>query len=334
MRDNKQVIVYHSPLSENSPADELDVIDQAAFFSSALQNLGFRALELPFPVDAAKLEEQLMQIQPLFVVNLVETIFGSGRLVHLAPSLFEHFFIPYTGCSAAAIYQTSNKVLAKKLMLLEGIPTPEFFSPTDQPELQQIANKSWLIKSVMEHASFGLCESQPLLFYSWDEINERLAREKNPGEFFAEKYIHGREFNLSLIGTSQMPEVLPPAEIRFSYPPLKPRIVGYKAKWVEDSFEYKNTNRTFDFETADQNLLSQLRDISVKCWRVFGLNGYARIDFRVDEAGKIFVLEINANPCISPNSGFVAAASKASLSETELIKKIVSGCFNLSYQQA
>jgi D-alanine-D-alanine ligase len=326
MKDSKPVIIYHSPLPENAPADELDVLDQVAFFRAGLQNLGFWVVDLPFPADVSKLEEQLLRIKPEFVVNLVETLFGSGRLVHVAPSLFEHFGIPYTGCRASAIFQTSDKILAKKLMLFAGIQTPDFFSLDQPPAPAQIESASLIVKSVMEHASFGLCESKPLLFSSLQEILDRVANEKNPWHFFAEKYIHGREFNLSLIGDSQNPEVLPPAEIRFNYPPLKPRIVGYKAKWDESSFEYKNTNRSFDFNADDQHLLAQLKDIAVKCWKTFGLNGYARVDFRVDESDQIYVLEINANPCIAANSGFVAAAAKAGYTGTDIVRKIASDC--------
>lgn len=326
MKDSKPVIIYHSPLPENAPADELDVLDQVDFFRTGLQELGFLVNELPFPADLITLEEQLLLMKPAFVVNLVETLLGSGRLVHIAPAFFEHFNIPYTGCSASAIFQTSDKILAKKLMLFTGIQTPDFFTFDQPPTPAQIENASWIVKSVMEHASFGLCESKPLLFSSLQEISNRVANEQNPWHFFAEKYIHGREFNLSLIGDLQNPEVLPPAEIRFNYPPLKPRIVGYKAKWDENSFEYKNTNRSFDFNADDQHLLAQLKDIAVKCWKTFGLNGYARVDFRVDESGQIYVLEINANPCIAANSGFVAAAAKAGYTGTDIVRKIASDC--------
>ena len=58
--------------------------------------------------------------------------------------------------------------------------------------------------------------------------------------YFAEEFIEGREFNLSVLG--EPPQVLPPAEIDFStFPAGKPRIVGHVAKWDEASFEYHNT---------------------------------------------------------------------------------------------
>ena len=142
--------------------------------------------------------------------------------------------------------------------------------------------------------------------------------------FFAEAYIEGREFNIALLANEYEPQILPPAEISFDcFPSGKARIVDYSAKWVEDSFEYNNTNRKFDFHPGDNKLLSLLSDISLKCWKLFNLNGYARVDFRVDKKGIPLVLEINTNPCLSPESGFVAAAGESGLKFDSIIKRII-----------
>ena len=58
-------------------------------------------------------------------------------------------------------------------------------------------------------------------------------------------------------------------------------------------------------------------------WRLFGLTGFARVDFRVNEDGEPLILEINTNPCISPDAGFAAAAAEAGMSYEALIEAIV-----------
>jgi D-alanine-D-alanine ligase len=325
-----KVIIFHSPLQPDAPADELDVLDQAAYFEKGLRELGFQADIIPFPYDLTKLSGIICDENPQFVVNLVETIFGNGRLVHLGPSLFEHLMLSYSGCSADAIYLTSNKIIAKQLLQANGIPTPAWYDYASlQTASQEEIASPFIVKSLWEHASFGLDEAEKLLFSSGNELLERFSREANPDAFFCEAYIHGREFNLSVINGISGPEVLPPAEIRFEYPEGKPRILGYKAKWEEESFEYKHTVRTFEFPVSDEPLLDKLKFHSLQCWKVFRLSGYARVDFRVDEAGNIFVLEINANPCISPDSGFVAACHKAGLSDTEVVARIIKEYQNL-----
>ena len=66
--------------------------------------------------------------------------------------------------------------------------------------------------------------------------------------------------------------------------------------------------------------------MALRCWRLFKLSGYARVDFRVDSGNRPWVLEINANPCLSPDSGFFAAAARAGLSFREVVKRIVDDC--------
>ena len=110
-------------------------------------------------------------------------------------------------------------------------------------------------------------------------------RETETGRaYFAEEFIDGREFNVSLIGPG--PHVLPPAEIDFStFPPDKERIVGHTAKCDQTSFEYQATERRlFEFPASDQRLLQRLSELAVECWRLFELRGYARVDFRIDSA--------------------------------------------------
>lgn len=318
-----KVLILHSPLEENAPADELDVLEQAEYFKLGLEQLGYNSDILPFPYDILSLQSLLFEKKPVFVVNLVETLFSNGRLLHLAPFLFEHFKIPYTGSPAASIYNTSDKVLAKKIMQLNDIKSPAFFEWDSLVAAQNFPDSLFIVKSLWEHASFGMDESKKMLFGKKEDLMQKMNEVGNPKDFFAEEYIHGREFNISMIAGASGPMVLPVAEIQFHYPHDKPRIVGYRAKWDTSSFEYANTIRSFDFKDGDKPLLSRLRLICLKCWEVFALKGYARVDFRVDEQENIYVLEINANPCISPDSGFVAATQQAGINHEQAIDRII-----------
>jgi D-alanine-D-alanine ligase len=107
------------------------------------------------------------------------------------------------------------------------------------------------------------------------------------------------------------------------YPAGKRRIVDYAAKWDAGSFEFRNTVRRFEFDAADHALLARLVDIAMACWRLFGLRGYARVDCRVDAAGLPWVLEVNVNPCLSPDAGFIAAAMQRGLDLVAVIQRIV-----------
>ena len=89
--------------------------------------------------------------------------------------------------------------------------------------------------------------------------------------------------------------------------------------------EFAQTPRRFDFPDPDRGLLETLKDLALRCWELFALRGYARVDFRVDAAGQPWVLEVNTNPCLSPDAGFLAAAARAGLSPTEVVRRIVEG---------
>jgi GNAT superfamily N-acetyltransferase len=171
-------------------------------------------------------------------------------------------------------------------------------------------------------------------------------------ECFAEQYIEGREFNVALLtgrcrpdfqagrnlGTdwkSVPPFVLPPAEIDFStFPADKPQIVGYAAKWDAASFEFHQTPRRFDFPPEDGPLLQQLAHLASRCWEVFDLSGYVRVDFRVDHAGQPWILEINTNPCLSPDAGYAATLERAGIAYEEATERIVAEAAGVRSQRA
>ncbi len=147
---------------------------------------------------------------------------------------------------------------------------------------------------------------------------------KDDSHWFIEDFIDGREYNISVLASRDGPEVLPPAEIVFrDYDDSRPRIVDFKAKWEVGSFEFVNTVREFPGSGLSPEFTGKLIETARSCWQLFGLKGYARVDVRADGNGNIFVIEINANPCISPDGGFVAATKKAGYPFTEVLRRII-----------
>lgn len=318
------VLLYHSNVSPDSSLDELDVLGEAAFFKTQLEELGYKVYNYAFPSDFNELEKLISLINPKFIVNLVETINNDGRLIHIAPAFFDYLKIPYTGCSSESIYLTSNKLFTKILLDANNINTPQYLTRKNI-EKNFNTNYEYIIKSVWEHASVGLDESTLRLYTDKKEILEILNKAyENGKEVFAEQYIDGREFNIAMLGSNNGPQILSPAEITFqNYPEGKLKIIGYRAKWIEDTFEFKNTLRTFEFKPEDSALLDEIKSLCLECWDVFNLKGYARVDFRAAQNGTPYVLEINANPCISPDCGLVAAARESNISYKELFQRII-----------
>jgi D-alanine-D-alanine ligase len=321
------VAVIHGAVADSAAADERDVLVQADLVRRSLQSLGYRTIDLPVTLNLQGASEVLRAERPVFAFNLAETIDGKGSMIHLVPLLLEGLGIPYTGAPSEAILLTSHKVLGKKMLRAAGIDTPPWTTAAAAGASAPSFPSPWIVKSVWEHASVGLEDGSVAGDHSSlvKEIRRRCSAERID-HLFVEGYVEGREFNLALLagGPDGGPENLPPAEILFlGYPEGKPRMVGYRAKWDEGSFEFGNTPRRFDFPSEDRQLLQALTAISRDCWQALGLQGYARVDFRVDGAGRPWVLEINTNPCLSPDAGFMAAADRAGLSVEDVVRRIV-----------
>lgn len=321
----KVAILYGQPL-EQSSKDEQDTLLQVDTISRSLSELGFQTVPLALSLDVQDLVSELRFVEPDLVFNLVEAIEGHGRLIHFGTALLDMLKIPYTGAKTDAMFLTSNKLLAKRLLRNVGISTPDWYALPELKNGAAFRAGRYIAKSVWEHASIGLSQDAVIDVTDKCELQNLLERRQPQlgHEGFVEAYIDGREFNLAMLAGEQGPDVLPPAEIRFdAYPEGKLKIVDYRAKWEEESFEYAHTPRNFSFREQDDALLKELRRLAKACWHLFDLRGYARVDFRVDEHGIPWVLEINVNPCLSPDAGFIAAAKQAGLSMTDVLQRII-----------
>jgi D-alanine-D-alanine ligase len=236
-----RVTVLHNSVSPEAAPDETDVLVQTKAIAEALTTLGHEAEVLDCDLDLAALAARLTDSRPDAVFNLVESLGGHGRLIHLAPGLLDALDIPYTGCPAEALFLTSHKPLAKSLLRRAGLPTPDWLIPAETDTVEQgVAERAaalaagdgdptgalsadcWIIKSVWEDASLGM-DDAAVVAGGKPAAHELLRRRAGaPGApWFAEVYVEGREFNLSLLDGLAGPQVLPPAEMRSpSTPPV------------------------------------------------------------------------------------------------------------------
>jgi D-alanine-D-alanine ligase len=311
-------IIFNEPL-EGALADELDVLDQVAHIEKHLAELGIAVYRKGITVRFMDEIATLASEKPDFVYNLVESINNKGELSYFIPALLNMFSIPYSGNPLEAIFITSSKTLAGKAMRNAGIKNPGSYSPSQSKLL--IAGQKYIVKPIWEDGSLGITGES--VFECKPGFEEKLTG-LDDSHWFIEDYIDGREFNISVLAGKDGPEVLPPAEIVFvNYDDCKPRIVDFKAKWEMDSFEYINTVREFPGNSLNKQLEKNLKEAARACWHLFGLKGYARVDVRTDSNDNVYVLEVNANPCISPDGGFVAATKEAGYSFIDVIQRII-----------
>jgi D-alanine-D-alanine ligase len=329
------VAIIHNALPANASPSDRDVLDQVQVVRKALEKRAHHVEVRTCSLDLETSRQELLRLRPDVVFNLVESLGGFDRLQHLATALWDVMGLPYTGNPTEALLLTNHKLLAKQMLMQSGLPTPAWLGArSGDCSLSAFPpDGRFIIKAIGEHASVGLDDEALVRADGPADLKAQLLRrtESLGHECFAERYIEGREFNLSLLAGPDGPDVLPPAEIDFStFPAGKPRIVGYRAKWEVAAFEFENTPRTFDFAVAEQPLLERLGQLARACWPLFGLRGYVRIDFRVDADGSPWILEINTNPCLSPDGGFAAALARAEIGFDQAISRIVADALRAS----
>ncbi|MDP4796046.1 MAG: GNAT family N-acetyltransferase [Rhodospirillales bacterium] len=308
--------------SDDRP-DEADTVFAAWSVASALNKLGYQSEIIQIGLDLGALET-LASRKPLCVFNLVEAIRGDDRLAGVAVSVLEHLGMPFTGGGAEAFASTLSKCLSKKILQAAGVPCPVGSDDgTDCPPALQ-----FIVKSDALHGSQGMDDKS--VVKGADAAQEIASRSQRfGGRFFCEQYIEGREFNVAVMGEGEDVQCLPIQEIDFTgFPEGRPKIVDYAAKWDGNDTAYHTTNRRFGLEKTEPALAEKLQHLSLLAWRTLALNGYARVDFRVDGAGNPFVLEVNVNPAIAPDAGFPAAAREAGMDYTQMTQKILMTAIN------
>ena len=329
------VVILHNRVADDASESDRDVLIQVEAVATALDQLGHRSAVIACDLDLQSLQQQLRRLRPEVVFNLVESLDGSDALGFFVPALLDRMDMPYTGSPTGALFLTNHKLLAKQRLSQAGLPTPVWFSDSAAAGSQLDTGHAvgsvrpgdrFVIKAVAEHASVGLDEHSLVTVRDQSELQGRLQafRRTLQRPCFAEQFIDGREFNISLLAHADGCQVLPPAEIDFSaFPAGKPRLVGYRAKWDQNAFEYHNTPRRFDFPPPDGPLLRRIGELAGACWDLFGVRGYTRVDFRVDPEGRPWILEVNTNPCLSPDAGFAAALQQAGISYEAAMARIL-----------
>lgn len=319
-----RVLLLHAAVPAGAARDVTDVLDQVRAVEPALRALGHEVTILPVTLDLTELDIRLREGFTI-VFNLVEELGGTVRLAGLVPALVLARGVPCTGAGPGELWLADDKLRAKQAFCRAAVPTPSFRSEAGvwQPSSPR---GQVIVKSRFEHASVGLEADNVLSCATEEGIARWLAtRGDRCGEVLVEEYIDGREFNVTLLPIEGVLTALPPVEILFErVAENAPRVVGYRAKWDESSLEYGSTPRRFEFEALDAPLLERVRETALRACRALGVTTYSRVDLRVDAQGRPFVLEVNANPCLSSDAGFAAALARAQIPFQTAVAELLS----------
>lgn len=318
-------IVYNQPLAAGHALHDssADVLVQVEAVAASLVTLGHTVLRIPFTRDLEAFLQAIRSQRPELIFNLCESVDEDAQMGGHPAAVFELLGIPYSGSRPLALMLSTDKLLSKRVLMASGVATPNcLVYDGTVPCAGEGLRFPVIVKPRFEDASIGI--DQESVFVDHERLDEGIQDlYRQYGPLLVEEYIEGREFNLALLGYPQA-RVLPVAEIDFSaFPAELFHIVGYRAKWDESSFEYHHSPRCFPRAVPGDDAFARMQQIALQCFTLFGLRDYGRVDMRLTADGHIHVLEVNANPCLSPDAGFAAAAQQKGISYDELVEEFL-----------
>jgi len=290
---------------------EESLLEMARQVEAAIQALGWPATVVALQRSILNFVNRLRGENPDVLVNLCEGFYGRSRWEANVAGVFELLGLPFTGSPLRTLALCLDKFQAKAVLRAAGLPTAPaqlMTSPTPETEL----TFPLIVKPDMEDASLGIYPQS--VVRDAEGLAQQVQRivETYHQPAIVEKYIEGREFNVSVMDNGKI-QPLPVSEIDFTAMPKgAPHICSYEAKWFEDHPLYQKTPPICPAE-IDEDLQRKLQEMAAAAFRVMSCRDYARVDFRMSRDGKIYILEVNPNPDISLNAGYVRALKAAGL---------------------
>ena len=308
MRAPRVLVIYNEPvLAADHPdaASEHDIVATSAAVERMLADAGFRADRVGFSRDPSAFLKKARLWKPDAVFNLFEGLADRTGTEISAVGLLEWLELPFTGSPSAGIALGRDKIRTKFLLRGAGLPTAPFAVVDSGPAPKWRHAWPAIVKPACQDSSVGI--DQGSVVTSQSQLADRVAVvfERYGGPVLVEEFVFGREFHVNLIeepdadGRTRL-TMVPLAEIKFDYEPghnFWP-IYSYDAKWNTETVEYLST----PLETSVQLPAKQMESVGKlgrDAFRLVGLRDYGRIDLRVAEDGRPFVLEVNPNPYLN-----------------------------------
>ncbi|MEO8844214.1 MAG: D-alanine--D-alanine ligase [Kofleriaceae bacterium] len=258
--------------------------------------------------------------------NLCESMDNNSLNEPTFAGLLDLFGIRYTGADLLALASCLHKQRTKDILLAHGVSTPPYRYLIDVAALADPAldalDYPWFVKLAHEDASLGITEANVVRDVAQLRARGRELITEFKQAVIAERYVEGREINVTVMGNGPDARTLPLHEIDFAAMPSdRPHIVSYAAKWEENHVDYVGT-KPVPLRAATPELVAAVEAVALAAYRAVDLRDYGRVDLRVDAGGQPWVIDVNPNPDISPDAGVTRAAASAGMSYPQLVGEI------------
>ena len=300
---------------------------------SFLRAAGHEVRPLGTGDDLRAIRTGIEEWKPHIAFNLLEHFQGIPIFDQNVVSYLELLRIPYTGCNPRGLMLARDKALSKKLLAYHRIPVPDF---TVFPIGRAVRRPKRLafpliVKSLTLEGSTGISQASVVDDDAKLEERVRFVHQTNGTDAVVERYIEGRELYVGILGNQRL-QVLPVWEMLFTKMPEEARrIATDRVKW-SGAYQKKHGIKTAAAKNLPEGAERAIQRMCKRVYRTLGLSGYARIDLRMDEQGRTYVIEANPNPQLSYGEDFAESAERAGISYEALLQRIVT--LGLSWRPA
>lgn len=274
--------------------------------------------------DLSLLRRTIEREQPDVVFNLLELFSNNPLFESHVVSYLELLGQRYTGCNPYGLMLSRDKALSKKIMLFHKIPTPNFEVVSRGHSIRGETGLQYplVVKSATEHGSLGI--SQASIVKNLKQLRARVGyiHQRIGTDALVEEYIDGRELYVGILGDKR-PRILPIWEMVFSR--LRKNGAAIATELVKSSLKFQRRHGVTSRVAYPlrPGIAKQAIEFSRNAYKALGLSGYARVDLRLDNAGQLYVLEVNANPDLKAEEDFACSAKKAGIPYNELVQQIL-----------
>lgn len=299
---------------------EFDSEETIQSITESLIHLGYKV----FPIgNINKLLSQINLIKENvdLIFNFAENLVGRNRESQI-PILLEALHIPYVGSDGLTMAIALDKLVTKKLLVYEHIPTPNFIEARTVEDIKEFSTLRYplMVKPRWEGSSKGISKESRV--QNRDSLIKRVKfivdTYKQPA--LVEEFISGSEYTVPIIGNTTI-EILPPMQIQ-----IKGKNNLGKLFYIGEYVNREGVN----YIPLNKNLplRKTLESLALKTYKAVECRDLGRVDFRVDQNGNPFVLEINPLPALIDTDAFAIAAAHIGISYKDMIEKILTAARN------
>jgi len=289
-----------------------------------LSELGHEVHKLGVWDELAPLRDALGEHEPDIVFNLLEEFHGQAVYDHNVVSYLELMRAAYTGCNPRGLVLARDKALSKKILHYHRIRTPRFAVVPLGRRFRRPSRLGFplIVKSLVEEASTGISKASVVTAADKLEERVRFIHQHVKTDAIVEEYIDGREVYVGVLGNQRL-TVLPVWELNLEQlPPEAPRIATRRLK-VDREYQKRHGVTIGKAKGLAADELRMFEKTSKRIYRLLGLSGYARLDYRIAADGAVYFLEANPNPEIAADEEFAAASRAVGLDYEAMLDRFL-----------